>query len=90
MAFRVLNDTYVTNADGTGIVHQAPTFGDDDHHVLLAHDVIAAEESPPCPTGGGRRFTSEVTDFVGQHVKVRTLDFASPCQSPCSRLKGRR
>jgi hypothetical protein len=89
-AFRVLNDTYVTDADGTGIVHQAPAFGDDDHRVLLAHGVIAAEEMPPCPIDDGGRFTSEVTDFVGQHVKVCTLDFTSPCQSPRSRLKGRR
>ncbi|KAF9651100.1 isoleucine-tRNA ligase [Thelephora ganbajun] len=69
-AFRVLTDTYVTDADGTGIVHQAPAFGDDDHRVLLAHGVIYAEEMPPCPVDDGGRFTSEVTDFVGQHVKA--------------------
>ena len=69
-AFRVLADTYVTDADGTGIVHQAPAFGDDDHRVLLAHGVISAEEMPPCPIDDSGRFTSEVTDFVGQNVKV--------------------
>ena len=72
-AFRVLVDTYVTDADGTGIVHQAPAFGDDDHRVLLANGVIAAEEMPPCPIDDGGKFTEEVTDFVGQHVKVRKL-----------------
>lgn len=71
--FRVLVDSYVTDADGTGIVHQAPAFGDDDHRVLLAHGVISAEEMPPCPIDDSGRFTSEVTDFVGQHVKVCTL-----------------
>ena len=74
-AFRVLVDTYVTDADGTGIVHQAPAFGDDDHRVLLACGVISAEEIPPCPIDDGGRFTNEVTDFVGQHVKVCTLGF---------------
>lgn len=69
-AFQVLVDTYVTDADGTGIVHQAPAFGDDDHRVSLAHGVISAEELPPCPIDDGGRFTSEVSDFVGQHVKV--------------------
>ena len=69
-AFRVLVDNYVTDADGTGIVHQAPAFGDDDHRVLLANGVISAEEMPPCPIDDGGRFTSEVTDFAGQHVKV--------------------
>jgi len=75
-AFRVLVDAYVTDADGTGIVHQAPAFGDDDHRVLLAHGVISAEEMPPCPIDDGGRFTGEVPDFVGQHVKVSTLGFA--------------
>jgi isoleucyl-tRNA synthetase len=69
-AFRVLVDAYVTDADGTGIVHQAPAFGDDDHRVLLAHGVMSAEEMPPCPIDDGGRFTSEVSDFAGQHVKV--------------------
>lgn len=69
-AFCVLVDNYVTDADGTGIVHQAPAFGDDDHRVLLAHGVISAEVMPPCPIDDGGKFTSEVTDFVGQHVKV--------------------
>lgn len=27
-SFRVLNDTYVTEDSGTGIVHQAPAFGE--------------------------------------------------------------
>jgi len=75
-AFRVLVDPYVTDADGTGIVHQAPAFSDDDHLVLLAHGVISADEMPPCPIDYGGRFTSEVSDFVGQHVKVGTLGFA--------------
>ena len=74
--FRVLVDAYVTDADGTGIVHQAPAFGDDDHRVLVAHGVISAEEMPPCPIDDGGRFTGEVPDFVGQHVKVSTLVFA--------------
>ena len=27
-AFRILNDTYVTEESGTGVVHQAPYFGE--------------------------------------------------------------
>ena len=63
-------DTYVTNKDGTGIVHQAPGFGEDDHRIALAYEVISADEMPPCPIDDTGRFTSEVTDFVGQYVKV--------------------
>ena len=32
-SFRIVADKYVTTADGTGIVHQAPAFGEDDYRV---------------------------------------------------------
>ena len=67
----MLVDTYVTDKDGTGIVHQAPGFGEDDHRVALAYEVVSADEMPPCPIDDAGRFTSEVPDFVGQYVKVR-------------------
>jgi isoleucyl-tRNA synthetase len=60
----------VTDADGTGIVHQAPAFGEDDHRIALANGIITVEEAPPCPIDDAGRFTSEVPDFQGQHVKV--------------------
>ncbi|EPS97632.1 hypothetical protein FOMPIDRAFT_38640 [Fomitopsis schrenkii] len=69
-AFRVVTDTYVTSADGTGIVHQAPAFGEDDHRVALAHAIVSPEEMPPCPIDDSGRFTEQVPDFVGQHVKA--------------------
>ena len=70
-AFRVVVDTYVTDKDGTGIVHQAPAFGEDDHRIALAYEVINTDEMPPCPVDDSGRFTSEVSDFVGQYVKVK-------------------
>ena len=69
-AFRVLVDTYVTDADGTGIVHQAPAFGEDDHRIAIAHGVLRADEIPPCPIDDSGIFTKEVPDFAGLHVKV--------------------
>ncbi|KAH6914366.1 isoleucine-tRNA ligase [Coprinopsis sp. MPI-PUGE-AT-0042] len=69
-AFRVLVDTYVTDADGTGIVHQAPAFGDDDHRVAVSHGVIRPDEMPPCPIDDKGHFTKEVSDFQGLHVKA--------------------
>ena len=63
-------DTYVTDKDGTGIVHQAPAFGEDDHRIALAYEVIEADEMPPCPIDDAGRFTSDVPDFAGQYVKV--------------------
>ena len=73
-AFRVVTDTYVTSADGTGIVHQAPAFGEDDHRVALAQGIVSPEEMPPCPIDDSGRFTEAVPDFVGQHVKAADKD----------------
>ncbi|NLF26301.1 MAG: class I tRNA ligase family protein, partial [Clostridiales bacterium] len=38
-AWRVVCDDYVTMSDGTGIVHQAPAFGEDDARVGRANDL---------------------------------------------------
>ena len=78
-------DTYVTDADGTGIVHQAPAFGEDDHRIAIAHGVLEPEDMPPCPIDDRGHFTQEVLDFVGLHVKVKTFTMAyisnvSSCQ----------
>ncbi|KAF8322304.1 hypothetical protein DL93DRAFT_2106240 [Clavulina sp. PMI_390] len=69
-AFRVLNDKYVTSESGTGIVHQAPAFGDDDHRIALENGIVKADEMPPCPIDDVGCFTKEVPDFVGQYVKA--------------------
>lgn len=42
-AFRVLADTYVTADSGTGVVHCAPAFGEDDMRVCLAGGVISRD-----------------------------------------------
>ncbi len=60
----VIAGDYVTTTDGTGIVHIAPAFGEDDMRVGLENDlpVINAVD-----TEG--RFTPEVTPWVGRFVK---------------------
>lgn len=68
-AFRVVADTYVTKDSGTGIVQQAPAFGDDDYRIAIANGLIARDESPPCPVDESGRFTAEVSDYKGVHVK---------------------
>ena len=39
---QVLCDGYVTASSGTGVVHQAPAFGEDDYRVALANGVLLA------------------------------------------------
>jgi isoleucyl-tRNA synthetase len=64
-AFVVVADDYVTTEAGTGMVHQAPAFGEDDHRILRA----AGIEAFACPVTPNGIFTEEVSDFAGQYVK---------------------
>lgn len=64
-AFQVLSDSYVTTSDGTGIVHAAPAFGEDDNRVLKENKISAIV----CPIDTKGRFTQEVGDYVGQYIK---------------------
>lgn len=68
-AFRVLSDDYVTDSDGTGIVHQAPAFGEDDHRVCLEHGVVQTDKPLPCPVDDDGKFVDPVTDFRGMYIK---------------------
>jgi isoleucyl-tRNA synthetase len=64
-AFCILADKYVTTESGTGVVHQAPAFGEDDYRVLKNANITAMV----CPIDMAGKFTEEVTDFKGEHVK---------------------
>ncbi|MBF0297660.1 MAG: isoleucine--tRNA ligase [Oligoflexia bacterium] len=66
-AFKVLADDYVTIGDGTGIVHQAPAFGEDDYRVMKKFGF--KPNSNICPVDEYGKFTKEVTDYVGMYVK---------------------
>jgi isoleucyl-tRNA synthetase len=72
--FRVIAGDFVTTADGTGIVHIAPTFGADDFRVAKESGVPAvmvkdeAGKDVPLVNKQGR-FVDEVTDFAGRYVK---------------------
>ncbi|EME28777.1 isoleucyl-tRNA synthetase isoform 2 [Galdieria sulphuraria] len=68
-AFLVLVDEYVTSDTGTGIVHQAPAFGEDDFRVCSNAGIISYNDEVPCPIDDNGRFIQPVTDFCGLHVK---------------------
>jgi isoleucyl-tRNA synthetase len=69
-AFVVVADDYVTTESGTGIVHQAPAFGEDDYRVVRA----AGIEAFVCPVTLHGRFTDEVPDYAGRDVKDADKD----------------
>ncbi|KAK4529419.1 hypothetical protein CCYA_CCYA01G0276 [Cyanidiococcus yangmingshanensis] len=74
--FRVLGDEFVTADSGTGIVHLAPAFGEDDYRVCLRAGIIGGagtgHDRPiwlPCPVDESGLFTEPVSDFIGVYIK---------------------
>uniref|UniRef100_T1J3R6 Isoleucine--tRNA ligase, cytoplasmic n=1 Tax=Strigamia maritima TaxID=126957 RepID=T1J3R6_STRMM len=68
-SFKIVCDTYVTEESGTGVVHQACYFGEDDYRVGLANGIINKNDEMVCPVDESGRFTAPVTHFKGQYVK---------------------
>ncbi|MGQ0616343.1 MAG: isoleucine--tRNA ligase [Acidimicrobiia bacterium] len=62
-AFRVLTADFVTTEDGTGVVHLAPGFGEDDQRVCEEAGIAVV-----CPVDEKGRFTAEVADYAGLQV----------------------
>ncbi len=63
-AFMVRTADFVTTEDGTGIVHIAPGFGEDDYNVLKATGIPTV-----CPVDAECQFTAEIPDYQGTFVK---------------------
>ncbi len=62
-AFRILSAEYVTVEDGTGIVHQAPAFGEEDMNTCAANGIEVV-----IPVDMDGKFTSQVPEYQGQLV----------------------
>ncbi|WP_251449882.1 isoleucine--tRNA ligase [Microbacterium sp. Marseille-Q6648] len=60
-AWRILVDDYVSTADGTGIVHQAPAYGEDDQRITEAAGIPLIMS-----LDDGGRFLPQVADVAGQ------------------------
>jgi len=68
-AFRVVTADYVSTEDGTGIVHTAPGFGEDDSFTGKKHGIPEV-----CPIDEECRFTAAVYDYQGKYVKDTDKD----------------
>ena len=62
-AFHVLAADFVSTEDGTGIVHMAPGFGEDDQNVCNAVGIPTI-----CPMDEHGRYTAEVAPWAHVHV----------------------
>ncbi len=63
-AFRTLVADYVTTEDGTGIVHTAPGFGEEDYNAMKDSGVPIV-----CPIDAECKFTDEIPEYKGLFVK---------------------
>jgi isoleucyl-tRNA synthetase len=70
-AFRVLAGDFVTTEDGTGLVHIAPAFGEDDYAVAAASGLFDPTRHATLynPVGLDGRFDNRVSGFAGRFVK---------------------
>ena len=62
-AFRVFGGDFVTTEDGTGVVHMAPGFGEDDYQVCKDNGIELV-----VPVNSRGEFTQEVPDYAGIQV----------------------
>nr|WP_306233879.1 isoleucine--tRNA ligase [Agrococcus sp. REN33] len=62
-AFQILVDDYVATGEGTGIVHQAPAYGEDDQRVATAAGIPTI-----LSVDDGGRFLDVVAPVAGQQV----------------------
>lgn len=67
--FRIISADFVSTEDGTGIVHMAPAFGEDDYWTCRAHEIGVI-----APVNEQGEFTEEVTDFSGRNVHEANTD----------------
>jgi len=63
-SFRVIPGDFVNAEDGTGIVHTAPAFGEDDYNVCKDNGIDFIQ-----PVDKQGKFTKEVKDFAGMYIK---------------------
>src|SRR3989344_834461 len=62
-SFKFLLGNFVTADDGTGIVHTAPAFGEDDYAICKKYGISMVQ-----PVDDKGKFTKEVKDFQGKFV----------------------
>ncbi len=63
-AWTIIEADFVNTDEGTGIVHMAPAFGEDDSIACKANDIPFIQ-----PIDESGKFTKEVSDFSGKFVK---------------------
>lgn len=64
--YKIVGADFVTTTDGTGVVHIAPAFGEDDYNLSVKDKLPFIQH-----VGVDGKFKKEVTDFAGEFVKPK-------------------
>ncbi len=79
IAWRIVPADFVTTDSGTGVVHQAPAFGEVDFDVLRNEQARFTPGGGPeliCAVGPDGKFTAEAPDYQGRWVKECDRDIS--------------
>jgi len=68
-AFRIISSDHVTTESGTGVVHMAPAFGEEDYYACAKAGIPIVN-----PVDDDGMFTAEVPDYQGKRVKDADKD----------------
>ena len=71
--FKILTDPFVTSDSGTGIVHLAPAFGEDDYRVCSENKIIDSSNIF-IPVDSNGRYDKSVPDYQGRLVFESSSD----------------
>ena len=63
-AFQILSGDFVSSAEGTGIVHMSPAFGEDDYKLCMQHNI-----KPFDPLDNEGKFTQQAGEYAGLYFK---------------------
>ena len=68
-AFKVISSSHVTTGDGTGLVHMAPDFGEEDFNACKSEGISVLQS-----VDDEGNFSNAVTDFAGRNIKEADPD----------------
>lgn len=81
-AFRVIASGHVTTGDGTGLVHMAPAYGEDDYNACKANGIDLVD-----PVDDEGNFKAVVAPYVGKNIKEADRDIIKDLKAQGSVFK---
>jgi isoleucyl-tRNA synthetase len=67
--FKIISGDFVTDSDGTGIVHIAPAFGEDDYNICIKNNIIQKDSKLFIPINENGYINDLIPDLKGKFYK---------------------